>query len=82
QFAFQIIAEDFAHIEPKAGLLISNPEHLATQLVELHCEHAVRPAAARLVAMEMSMLKFLGGTIGVIFLIGLAVVVGILMLIF
>ncbi len=28
------------------------------------------------------MLKFLGGTIGVIFLIGLAVVVGIFMLIF
>jgi len=28
------------------------------------------------------MLKFIGGTIGVIFLIGLAVVVGLLMLIF
>jgi hypothetical protein len=31
---------------------------------------------------ETLMLKFLGGTIGVIFLIGLLVVVGILMLIF
>lgn len=32
--------------------------------------------------MEIRMFKFIGGTIGVIFLIGLAVVVGILMLIF
>jgi hypothetical protein len=31
---------------------------------------------------EIDMLKFLGGTIGVIFLIGLLVVIGILMLIF
>jgi hypothetical protein len=33
-------------------------------------------------ARRYTMLKFLGGTIGVIFLIGLAVVVGIFMLIF
>lgn len=32
--------------------------------------------------MEIDMLKFLGGTIGIIFLIGLAVVVGLLMLVF
>ena len=32
--------------------------------------------------MGVHMLKFLGGTIGVIFLIGLAVVVGLFMLIF
>lgn len=32
--------------------------------------------------MEASMLKFLGGTIGIIFLIGLLVVIGILALIF
>lgn len=31
---------------------------------------------------ETRMLKFIGGTIGIIFLIGLAVVVGLLMLIF
>jgi hypothetical protein len=31
---------------------------------------------------ETTMLKFIGGTIGIIFLIGLAVVVGLLMLIF
>jgi hypothetical protein len=31
---------------------------------------------------ELPMLKFLGGTIGFIFLVGLVVVVGILMLIF
>lgn len=32
--------------------------------------------------METFMLKFIGGTIGLIFLIGLLVVIGILMLIF
>jgi hypothetical protein len=31
---------------------------------------------------ELQMLKFLGGTVGVIFLIGLLVVIGLLMLIF
>jgi len=34
------------------------------------------------VNLENDMLKFLGGTIGIVFLIGLVVVVGILMLIF
>ncbi|WP_411838661.1 hypothetical protein [Paracoccus sp. ME4] len=43
---------------------------------------APRPGCARATARRHGMLKFIGGTIGVIFIIGLLVVIGILSLIF
>ena len=48
----------------------------------LNCQAAARVEKKHTSIMEFSMLKFLASTAGIIFLVGLVVIIGLLMLIF